>query len=84
MFVLSMPKNFSVGQTAACRINNEPARVTWRDADTLVIEPGDARAIVAVNQEGDLRTFWCGDSGKTVADHEVDTPPGGGFVISEK
>lgn len=46
MFFISLPKQFKIGDTVDCRINLRPARVTWRDADTLVIEPADPRAII--------------------------------------
>jgi hypothetical protein len=41
MFVMMMPTTFKVGDTADCKINTEPARLTWRDEGTLVIEPDD-------------------------------------------
>lgn len=41
MFMISMRRTFKVGATADCRINGKPERLTWRDEDTLVIEPGD-------------------------------------------
>jgi hypothetical protein len=62
MFMMTMPKTFKVGDTADCRIYKEPARITWRDPHTLVIEPDDARAIMAVDREGDLITFFCGEA----------------------
>jgi hypothetical protein len=46
MFVIHLPTTVRIGDTHDCRINQKPARVTWRDAETLVIEPGDARRIV--------------------------------------
>jgi hypothetical protein len=46
MFMIHMPKSFKVGDTADCRINKIPQRLTWRDEDTIVIEPDDARTIV--------------------------------------
>jgi hypothetical protein len=52
-----------VGDTADCRINKVPARLTWRDAKTLVIEPNDARIIITTYYEGDLVHFMCGDAG---------------------
>jgi hypothetical protein len=58
-----MPTTFKVGDTAECRINREPARVTWRDKDTLVIEPDDAQRIVFA------RRSWNGDSIDFVCTH---------------
>jgi hypothetical protein len=84
MFFVSMPKDFKVGDTVDCRINREPARVTWRDVDHLVIEPGDVRVIMAVNKEGGLIDFVCGDTDTTALDYEVDASEefGDGFVVS--
>jgi hypothetical protein len=64
-FVISMPRDFKVGETRDCRINREPAQVTWRDADTLVIEPGDAREVVFIDRGPDLLTFICADADGT-------------------
>ena len=64
-FLISMPKTFKVGDTAPCRINQKPAQITWRDKDTLVIEPGDARRIVHYQQSGDLQDFACADADGT-------------------
>jgi hypothetical protein len=63
MFFISMPKTFGIGDTADCRINKEPARLTWRDSKTLVIEPNDARVIITTSYEDDLIHFTCGDAG---------------------
>jgi len=63
MFHIDLPASFKIGDTADCRINRKPARVTWRDKDTLVIEPDDARAIFHTQIDGDLRAFACGDAG---------------------
>jgi hypothetical protein len=63
MFMLNMPVDFKVGETRDCRINGKPARVTWRDQHTLVIEPDDARQIFSAETDGKLRCFMCGDPG---------------------
>src|SRR5262245_53220872 len=68
MFVMTMPKTFRVGDTADCRINKQPARLTWRDAKTLVIEPNDARTIITTHYDGDLVHFTCGDAGVITVD----------------
>lgn len=65
MFVISLPKTVGIGDTVDCRINTEPAKVTYRDANTLVIEPGDARQIVFCNEGSDLITFVCADDDGT-------------------
>jgi hypothetical protein len=64
-FFICMPKDFAIGETRDCRINDEPARITWRDKDTLVIEPGDARRIVSTQQDGKLISFFCTDADGT-------------------
>lgn len=63
MLVLNMPPTFKVGDTVDCRINQKPARVTWRDKDTLVIEPGDVRQIFHTDTDDEMRVFMCSDAG---------------------
>jgi hypothetical protein len=77
MFLLNMPKSFKLGDSVDCRINGEPARVTWRDADHLVIEPSDVRLILAIGREGELNTFMCGDPGAGRSDYDAEMGPGG-------
>ena len=69
MLILSMPLTFKVGDSAVCRINGQESRVTYRDKDTLVIEPGDARAILNVVPDGELNRFFCGHAGKEATDY---------------
>ena len=64
MFMITMPLDFTIGETRACKINGEPSKITWRDEETLVIEPGDARKIACAFLDGGLRTFFCGDAGE--------------------
>lgn len=61
MFFIHMPKTFKVGDTADTKINGQRKQVTWRDRDTLVIEPGDVRHIQIVDSGGSLNTFGCAD-----------------------
>jgi hypothetical protein len=68
MFVIAMPAEFKIGETYDCQINGKPARVTWRDNDHLVIEPGDVRQIVRMSREGGLINFACGDADGTLPD----------------
>jgi hypothetical protein len=72
MFLLAMPTSFRVGDSAECRVNGRPARVTWRDERTLVLEPGGARDILLVGEAGDLVNFTCADAGKTARDYGYD------------
>jgi hypothetical protein len=70
MFVVTIHHPFKVGDTIERAINpelgdgawdnKEPHRLTWRDANTLVIEPDDARRINKITR-GDGITFWCSD-----------------------
>jgi hypothetical protein len=83
MFMIHMPKTFKVGETRDCRINGEPKQVSWRDEDTLVIEPDDARTIVTRVTEGDLTCFMCGDAGESAGDYGVDDAADG-FVVSRR
>jgi hypothetical protein len=73
-FAISMPLTFKVGDTVKCTINGKPKMVTWRDKNTLVIEPGDARRIVAIHRGGgDLIDFACTDADGT-APYVVPSP----------
>jgi hypothetical protein len=63
MFLINMPLDFKIGDTADCKINKKPARVTWRNQHTLVIEPDDARQIFHVETDNLMHTFFCGDPG---------------------
>jgi len=63
MFTISLPTTVKVGDTVDCRINGAAARVTWRDTDTLVIEPGDARQIISLGRDRNLIHFTCGAAG---------------------
>jgi hypothetical protein len=83
MFMMTMPTTFKVGDTADCSINKKPARLTWRDAKTLVIEPDDARVIFRSATENGLTTFFCGDSGDTQDSATVEVQDGG-FIVSHK
>ena len=60
MFCICMPSSFKIGDTADCRINKQPALLTWRDAHHLVIEPDDVREILLVRSAGTLQ-FHCAD-----------------------
>jgi hypothetical protein len=70
-----MPDSFRVGDTADCRINQEPARLTWRDPNTLVIEPNDVRRIVRITWDGQLYQFICAESDGS-ADFTIFMPDG--------
>lgn len=84
MFIIHMPTAFKVGDTADCRINGEAQRLTWRDENTLVIEPDDAHMIVSRVTDGELICFMCGDTGKSRADYDVDHLSDGGVIVSER
>ena len=76
MFIISMPANFQIGDTHPCRINRTPAKVTYRDAEHLVIEPGDVRAVLFVDIAGDglKTTFICADAGEGPDNYAVIEP----------
>jgi hypothetical protein len=79
MFLISMPRDFQVGQTQAARVNGQPASVTWRDEHTLVIGKDDPRVILSAELIGPLIHFTCGGQGKTLDDYGFDGP-----VVCEK
>jgi hypothetical protein len=70
MILITLPKTFAVGDTEMCRINGQDQRVTWRDKDTLVIEPGDVRAILETSVTGDVIHFVCARRGKSKRDYQ--------------
>jgi hypothetical protein len=73
--MIAMPASFKVGDTQDCRINNGKAeRLHWRDKDTLVIEPADARTILSAERVGKLIHFTCGGEGKGKGDYRWDGP----------
>jgi hypothetical protein len=75
MFVIHLASSVRIGGTVDCRINRKPARVTWRDAETLVIEPEDARHIVQVLEHPEFLSFVCADAdGSTDFDIITGTP----------
>jgi hypothetical protein len=82
MFIISIPKHHKIGDTVDCNINGDPAKLTWRDKDTLVIEPDEAHPIITEYVEGDLRSFTCGNAGETKDSYGVEMIDGGGFVVS--
>jgi hypothetical protein len=84
MFMMHMPENFKIGDSADCNINGEPARLTWRDKDTLVIGEDDARAILTTLVENGLRYFFCSDRGVPAHQHGIEVVPGEGFIVYEK
>jgi hypothetical protein len=89
MFILHMPESFKVGDTEACRINGEPAQLTWRSPDTLVIGATDARHILKTHVEDGLRCFICADAEFICGDindsqYGVEEVPGEGFIVFAK
>jgi hypothetical protein len=84
MFVITTPADFKVGATAKCKINKEPARVTWRDATHLVIEPGDVRPIVVADRYSDRVELICGDSGTLHKDYDIEQRPDGSVAIMQR
>lgn len=74
MLKVAMPKTFKVGDTADCQINGKPERLTWRDNDTLVIEPDDARKIASVYRSRGLIHFTCGATGVAGSEGAWDGP----------
>jgi hypothetical protein len=79
MFIMHMPESFKVGDTAACRINGEPAQLTWLSPDTLIIGAADFRQIVKTHVENGLRCFICGDADDS--QYGVEEFPDGGFIV---
>lgn len=60
-FMISMPPDFKVGDTAECTVDGKPTTLTWRDGVTLVIGADDARAIAHIELSDDAISFICAD-----------------------
>jgi len=56
-FVITLSPPFEIGDTVDCKINGKPAKVTWHHDSTLVLEPDDARQVVAHTREEDATPF---------------------------
>ena len=82
MFIMHMPLSLKVGERALVKINDESTLLHWRDERTLVIGDNDARRIVTLQIDGDLRCFICGDADGE--QYDIDEVPGGGFVIHKQ
>jgi hypothetical protein len=74
MFSINTPKTSQIGDTVDCRIDtlrslwrptNAPEKLTWKDANTLVIEPDEAVAILHTRIDGDQRVFVCAEPTST-------------------
>jgi hypothetical protein len=83
MFIMHMPLDFKVGERALVKINDESTLLHWRDEHTLVIGDNDARRIVTMQIDGNLRCFICGDADGEVYDID-EVPGGGGFVVFKR
>lgn len=63
MFLISLPDTAEIGQTYDVKINGQREGLTWRDPDTLVIEPGGIRRIIHVHATGTgLMNFRCAEA----------------------
>jgi sortase (surface protein transpeptidase) len=82
MFMMQVPKTMKVGDTVDCRINQEPARLTWTDAETLTIEPNDARKILSTRIDGEMRVFTCAHAGANKERYRVEKSDEG-VVVSD-
>jgi len=50
MLIISIPHIHKIGDTVDVRINFEPAKLTWADAHTLVINGTDRRRILQTTE----------------------------------
>jgi hypothetical protein len=62
MFTIDLANHVHIGDTTDVRINGEPARLTYRDRETLVIEPDDVRRILLIRQDSKMTHFVCSDA----------------------
>lgn len=76
MLFITIPRHHRIGDTAAVRINGDPAKLTWQDAETLVINGTDKRRIRMVQEATDgagqpCWSFIAGDSAEDIATGEA-------------
>ena len=88
MFMLHMPLTFKPGDSADCRINKKPARVTWLDKDRLRIEPDDVRIIAFTVEQDGLLKVTCGDADETMDDvkryYLLEYDDDGNFLVTNR
>jgi hypothetical protein len=74
MFSINTLKTFQIGDTFDFRIDtfrslwkptDAPEKLTWKDTNTLVIEPDEAVAILHTRIDGDQRVFVCAEPTST-------------------
>jgi hypothetical protein len=82
MFHLNLPAETKIGDTVPVKINGRPASVTWRDKNTMVIEPNDTRPIFHTSIDGSLRVFFCGSAADSKA--VVERRPDGAVIVVER
>ena len=56
MMMISMPRNFKIGDTAPVKINGAPTTLTWKSASCVVIGNDDEHPVV-VMKDHDSITF---------------------------
>jgi hypothetical protein len=81
MLYLNLPATAKIGDTVPVKINGDPASVTWRDKDTLVIEPNDPRPIFHTALDGGLRAFFCGS--ESASKGAIERRRDGAVIVSE-
>jgi hypothetical protein len=59
MLIISTPKEFAQGSTITVKIDGNPATLSWRDHDTLIVDDTDAREIYQIIEEKGMLTFMC-------------------------
>jgi len=78
MLTTMIPRKHQIGETVDARINGATAKVTWADANTLVINDTDRRRILMTDEtiDGAGAPVWfiaAGDSEAAIASGEADT-----------
>jgi hypothetical protein len=71
MFIIAIPGHHTCGDTVDVTINGKPAKLTWQDARTLVINGHDRRTMIdqdmIVDGKGQrCHSFICGDGTETI------------------
>lgn len=88
MLILKLPKTFKIGDTIDYPRNaHEMVQITWRDAETIVIEPDDVRTVLfaeVMEEEPEPVLMIMGtDKGVASDGYDVDVQKVGGFDVVE-
>jgi hypothetical protein len=82
MTPVALPDTCKIGDTAMCRVQDLP--VHWRDKNTMVFLPNDARTILRQMTINNHIMFTCTRAGETTADYNIERLPNGITMVCRK